>query len=238
MNKKYLVMINGEELSGKYSLDEMLDVGLLDDYDENIKVRLNTSETWCVARDFPFNLYESSSKPKYRINESGELEIITNTRSNAPKTKKPKEYRIDEFGQIVRNTNPGRSSSDHTRRTGLQLSTTSLHFQGQGGTRTITVTANDSWSISVEGRAWIHLSQSGNTLTVRADQNNSSSSREDFFKLKSGRDEVRVEIYQSGNSSAPTNTTTVVSSNNDDFDGCSLVFWLIFIGALLAGIFS
>ncbi len=230
-------MINGEELSGKYSLDEMLDVGLLDDYDENIKVRLNTSETWCVARDFPFNLYESSSKPKYRINESGELEEIKpETRSAASKTKKPKGYRIDEFGQIVRNPEP--NSSGRTRRTGLKLSTTSLHFQVQGGTRTITVTANDSWSISVEARSWIHLSQSGNTLTVRADQNNSSSSREDFFKLKSGRDEVKVEIYQSGNSTTPTNPTPVVPSNDDDFDGCSLVFWLIFIGALLAGIFS
>lgn len=237
MNKKYLVMINGEELSGKYSLDEMLDVGLLDDYDENIKVRLNTSETWRVARDFPFNLYESSSNPKYRINECGELEEIKpETRSAASKTKKPKGYRIDEFGQIVRNPEP--NSSGRTRRTGLQLSTNSLHFQGQGGTRTITVTANDSWSISVEGRSWVHLSQSGNTLTVRADQNNSSSSREDFFKLKSGRDEVKVEIYQSGNSSAPTNSTPVGQSNGDDFDGCSFFLWLIFIGAILAAIFS
>ena len=57
-----------------------------------------------------------------------------------------------------------------------------------------------SWSISVNPASWGHLTRSGNTLTLKVDANSSSSSRTDYFKLKSGSQEIKVNVSQSGSS--------------------------------------
>ena len=44
--KKYQVMIEGEIASQTFTLDEMLELGLLDDYDENIKVKVSGESFW------------------------------------------------------------------------------------------------------------------------------------------------------------------------------------------------
>ena len=204
---KYQVKIDEEVLSKLFSLDEMLDSGLLDEYDEHIMVKGSEESIWHIAREYPFHLSETTSSDSGFIhNDDG-----TVTRK---KTKKDKDmgYRIDEYGQVIRN-------SGGTR---FELSTESLHYADSGSSQTITVTSNGSWNISLGAASWVHLTPSGNTLIVRVDKNYSSDRRTDFFKLKSGNIERRVNIYQAGASSSSSS-----SSSSDDNDGC---VWAVIIG--------
>ena len=225
-------MIDDTVSSQSFSLDELLEAGLLDDYDVNIKVRATNETTWQIAREYPFHLSESSaiSNNDYVVNEDGTVTRKKKKSSGGSSTttpSTPREYRIDEYGQVVRT---GGNYSNSSR---LDLSTDSLHFTSSSGSRTITVTTNGTWDISVDAASWAHLSQSGSNLTVRVDQNYSSDSRSDYFKLKSGDKEKRVDIYQSGSSSASSS-----SSSSDDNEGCVWLFWIAVGIGILAAIFG
>ena len=91
-------------------------------------------------------------------------------------------------------SNRGTSSSST-----LSVSKSNLSFSSYGGTETINV-SGPSWSISVNPASWGHLTRRGNTLTLKVDANSSSSSRTDYFKLKSGSQEIKVNVSQSGSS--------------------------------------
>ena len=230
--RKYQVMIDDTVSSQSFSLDELLEAGLLDDYDVNIKVRATNETTWQIAREYPFHLSESSaiSNNDYVVNEDGTVTRKKKKSSGGSSTTTPstsRGYRIDEYGQVVRT---GGNYSNSSR---LDLSTDSLHFTSSSGSRTITVTTNGTWDISVDAASWAHLSQSGSNLTVRVDQNYSSDSRSDYFKLKSGDKEKRVDIYQSGSSSASSS-----SSSSDDNEGCVWLFWIAVGIGILAAIFG
>ena len=225
-------MIDDTVSSQSFSLDELLEAGLLDDYDVNIKVRATNETTWQIAREYPFHLSESSaiSNNDYVVNEDGTVTRKKKKSSGGSSTTTPstsRGYRIDEYGQVVRT---GGNYSNSSR---LDLSTDSLHFTSSSGSRTITVTTNGTWDISVDAASWAHLSQSGSNLTVRVDQNYSSDSRSDYFKLKSGDKEKRVDIYQSGSSSASSS-----SSSSDDNEGCVWLFWIAVGIGILAAIFG
>ena len=231
--RKYQVMIDDTVSSQSFSLDELLEAGLLDDYDVNIKVRATNETTWQIAREYPFHLSESSaiSNNDYVVNEDGTVTRKKKKSSGGSSTTTPstsRGYRIDEYGQVVRT---GGNYSNSSR---LDLSTDSLHFTSSSGSRTITVTTNGTWDISVDAASWAHLSQSGSNLTVRVDQNYSSDSRSDYFKLKSGDKEKRIDIYQSGSSSASSSS----SSSSDDNEGCVWLFWIAVGIGILAAIFG
>ena len=231
--RKYQVMIDDTVSSQSFSLDELLEAGLLDDYDVNIKVRATNETTWQIAREYPFHLSESSaiSNNDYVVNEDGTVTRKKKKSSGGSSTttpSTPRGCRIDEYGQVVRT---GGNYSNSSR---LDLSTDSLHFTSSSGSRTITVTTNGTWDISVDAASWAHLSKSGSNLTVRVDQNYSSDSRSDYFKLKSGDKEKRVDIYQSGSSSASSSS----SSSSDDNEGCVWLFWIAVGIGILAAIFG
>ncbi len=97
--KKYQVMIDGEVASQTYTLDEMLELGLLDDYDENIKIKLFEESVWQVAREYPFHISEAdSSSSGFVVNNDG---TVTRKKIN----KNSGRYTIDEYGQIKRRGN-------------------------------------------------------------------------------------------------------------------------------------
>ena len=73
MKKHYQVKINDKILPELFSFDDLLDKGLLDEVDENIKVRLNEDEEWITARNFPFSVHENDNQD--HVNEETELSI-------------------------------------------------------------------------------------------------------------------------------------------------------------------
>lgn len=104
----------------------------------------------------------------------------------------------------------------------LTVSTESLSFSSAGGSRTITVNSSSSWKIGTKTYDWGHLSTDGNTVTLRVDANTSTNSRTDYFTIKSGNLEKRINISQSGNTQTTSNNATIKSvyvSNDADVDG-------------------
>lgn len=224
-------MIDDTVSSHSFTLDELLEAGLLDDYDENIKVRATNETTWQIAREYPFHLSESAAinSNEYVVNEDGTVTRKKKKKSEGGKSTTPatpKGYRIDEYGQVVRTQS--QSSTSY-----FDLSTDSLHFTSLGGSRTITVSTNGAWNISLGATSWVHLSQSGSSLMVQVDENYGSDDRTDFFRLKSGNQEKRVDIYQSGSSSSTTS-----SASSDDSDGCSWLVWIAIGLVILSVIFG
>lgn len=108
------------------------------------------------------------------------------------------------------------------KRDSLTVSTESLSFSSAGGSRTITVNSSSSWKIGTKTYDWGHLSTNGNTVTLRVDANTSTNSRTDYFTVKSGNLEKRINISQSGNTQTTSNNATIKSvyvSNDADVDG-------------------
>jgi len=108
------------------------------------------------------------------------------------------------------------------KRNSLTVSTESLSFSSAGCSRTITVNSSSSWKIGTKTYDWGHLSTDGNTVTLRVDANTSTNSRTDYFTIKSGNLEKRINISQSGNTQTTSNNATIKSvyvSNDADVDG-------------------
>lgn len=74
---------------------------------------------------------------------------------------------------------------------------------------TITVSTNGEWRIGVGTASWAHTSISGNTITLRVDENNSGDERTDYFTVVAGDKDVRINITQAGGPSAEVNNIRV-----------------------------
>ena len=82
------------------------------------------------------------------------------------------------------------------------MSSQNLSFSSNGGTQTITVSTNGTWSIGTSTYLWGHLSKDGDKLEVRVDPNTGADPRTDYFTIKAGDQEKRVNITQSAPSSS------------------------------------
>lgn len=58
MENKYQVKIDDSVMPELYTFDQLINAGLLDDFDEKIKIRIIGNKEWTTARSFPFNNYE------------------------------------------------------------------------------------------------------------------------------------------------------------------------------------
>lgn len=119
---------------------------------------------------------------------------IKHTGSGIKKNNVPKKVK-GKSKQVARNKQQTKASN---HRNTLYLSTDYLSFPDTGGSQAITVSSSSSWRIGTRTYDWGHLSVSGNTIYVRLDANTSSSSRTDYFTVKSGNVERRINISQSG----------------------------------------
>lgn len=81
--------------------------------------------------------------------------------------------------------------------TSLSVSTDNVSFSSGSGSRTITVSTDGEWGISTNTASWGHTSINGNTITLRVDANDGDS-RTDYFVIKSGNIEKRINISQDG----------------------------------------
>lgn len=99
----------------------------------------------------------------------------------------------------------------------FSVSSEYLRFSHVRSSQTITIYTNKNWYISVNTRPWAHLSRNGNYLTVSVDANNSTSGRSDYFCLKSGDTECRINISQAGMDSYYDSYGNTYSQSNSNY---------------------
>ena len=109
----------------------------------------------------------------------------------------------------------------------LSVSTSDLSFNASGGTRTITINSNTSWFISINPASWCHITKNGNTLSLQVDAYTGTTDRNDYFKIKAGDKEEKINIKQkapidSNQPSAQINSITV-SKDQDLDDGKGVI---------------
>ena len=131
-------------------------------------------------------------------------ETVHSTKKTQPKVSSSSEKGNTNKPKVVATT-PKQSNKQPARSTSkshyFSISSQYVSFGSDGGNRTFTVSSSAAWKISVNTANWGHLSRSGNTLYLRVDANNSSSSRTDYFTISSGSKSIRVDISQGkGNS--------------------------------------
>lgn len=83
----------------------------------------------------------------------------------------------------------------------LNVSDDDIYMSADGGSTDITVSSDGDWYIDVDAANWGHLTKYSNSITLRVDRNNSTSSRTDYFVIKSGNYTRRINITQRGNTS-------------------------------------
>lgn len=106
--------------------------------------------------------------------------------------------------------------------TPFAISPTLAALDAAGGKKVFYVSSEKSWYISTWPNSWGHLSKEGNYLTLQVDPNTSTNSRKDYFCLKSGNQEIRVDVTQKGAdepSSEVDNLSVSVSSLKFPADG-------------------
>ncbi len=100
--------------------------------------------------------------------------------------------------------------------TRLSVSSTSLSFNENGGTKTMNIDANTNWSIKETPASWVHTYKNGNQLQISLDPNTSRESRNGFFTIVAGDKTVRVDITQ-----AKKKPQLTVSEKNVHFSNSS-----------------
>lgn len=80
----------------------------------------------------------------------------------------------------------------------LRVSNDELYFDADGGNEEITIETNGNWSVGTDTDSWGHLSRNGNHLCVLIDENPEKEDRTDYFTIRSGEQEVKVNITQGG----------------------------------------
>ena len=98
--------------------------------------------------------------------------------------------------------------------TKFSISSTNATFDTNGGTKSFTVSSNNSWQIKTNTKSWGHLSRDGNVLTLRVDANPLTSERTDYFDLSSGNKTIRVNVSQSGETSLSLSTQNLNYSSS------------------------
>ena len=96
----------------------------------------------------------------------------------------------------------------------INVSASDVSFSSDGGTRTIHVDANCDWNINVPIASWGSLSTTGNSITIKIKPNNSSSQRTDYFTIKGGGIQKRVNITQTASYSSYNYSNSNYSNEN------------------------
>lgn len=137
-----------------------------------------------------------------------------------PGTKRT-DYFVIKSGSYTERINISQAGKSATR---LSVSTENVSFSYTGGSRTITVYTDGEWQISTGTAGWGHTSISGNTITLRIDENTSSSSRTDYFVIKSGSKEKRINITQTADNTPRAEVNRVWVEHNISRTGYNSVY--------------
>ncbi len=141
----------------------------------------------------------SASTAKQISKESAKSNKIAKNESKSVRNKKKSNYR--------------------RKKTYLNISSNYESFSYNGGVVTFNVDSNNYWEISTSTYSWGKLEKNGNRLALKVEPNNSNSSRTDYFVLKAGNTEKRVNIYQSGKPEVSKASDKVVTTSYLKIDG-------------------
>lgn len=106
----------------------------------------------------------------------------------------------------------------------LDVSTSDVEFSADGGTKTITVSTDGSWEFGTDTESWIDLSRSGNTITLDVSSYSGSSGRNDYFTIKSGNLEKRINITQAADNTPSAEVNRVWVDHNVQRTGYNSVY--------------
>lgn len=171
-------------------------------------ITISASETWNIGTNTASwgHLTKNGNQLSVRVDQ--------NTKTSS---------RTDWFSVKAGNKEKRINITQSGSSTTLSVSSEELSFNSSGGSQTIVISANDTWNIGTNTASWGHLTKDGNLLRVTIDQNNNTSSRSDWFTIKSGNYEKRINITQSGQTtstiSKSANIKTVSVYNDIDVDG-------------------
>lgn len=158
---------------------------------------VSSSGTWRISSNTTswIHLTKSGNTLKMRVDE------------NTSSSQRSGSFELESSGKRVV------VSIKQTGLTTLSVTSDNLNYNSSGGSKTINVTSNCSWNIGTGLTSWGHLTRNGNVLTIKINPNNSSSTRNDWFSIKAGNKEKRINISQSGKTPLLS-----VSSDNISFN--------------------
>ncbi len=120
--------------------------------------------------------------------------------------------------------------------TTLSVSSASLSFGADGGTKTITVTCNRTWMLVNTSSNMFTVSRNGNQASVRCKANSAASNRNDWFEIRSTdkTQNMRINISQQGRpNSSQTNNNAVPNRNttatNKTFTANGVSFTMVYV---------
>lgn len=185
-----------------------------------------TPQTVSFGADGGTRTFEVSSSKSWSISVNtaswGHLTRNGNTLNLTVDPNSGTSSRTDYFN-ISSGSKTLRVDISQSKATSFSVSSQNLSFSSSGGSQTLTIISSDTWNVGTSTYDWGHLTKSGNQLIVSIDPNNSTSSRTDYFTIKSGDSEKRINITQSGKTasiSSKSATIKTISVYNDaDVDG-------------------
>jgi len=83
----------------------------------------------------------------------------------------------------------------------LSVTPTEIEFDASGGSKTIYITANYSWTNS-SVLSWLSINKYSSSITLTCNANTSTSDRADYFTITAGSKSVRINIKQKGQATA------------------------------------
>ena len=135
---------------------------------------------------------------------------------------KRSDYFVIKSGSFTKRINISQSGKQASF---LKPSHTNIAVSHSGGTRTITVETDGIWEIGAETDSWINLSKSGNTITLDISSNNKNSNRNDYFTIKSGNLEKRINISQTADNTPSAEVNRVWVEHNVPRTGYNYWGW-------------
>ena len=101
----------------------------------------------------------------------------------------------------------------------LNVSDDDIYMSSYGGSIDIAVSTDGEWDIDTDVASWGHLDKYSNYVTLKLEENSSSSSRTDYFTIRSGDYTKTINITQSGDTSPRANIENIWVDHNVYQDG-------------------
>lgn len=165
------------------------------------------TESITVISDQPWSIYVQPAGWGYLRREGNTLTLRVD--ANTSNTDRADNFCLKSIDNEIR-INVYQNGKEYIRPY-LSVSKSDLNFYSSGGSETISVSSNVDWEIQNGHILWAHLTKTGNNIRVSIEENLSSSRRIDYFVIKAGDLEKRINLTQSGRN---TSSTYVSSYDN------------------------